>query len=51
MGRRIRQAAGRGGPEIWYRELVAGYSHLHFPDELSLTKTWKLLEQFPRTRK
>ena len=38
MGHRIRQAAGRGGPEIWYRELVAGYSHLHFPDELSLTK-------------
>ena len=33
MGRRIRHAAGRGGPEIWYRELVAGYSYLHFPDE------------------
>jgi hypothetical protein len=30
MGCRIRQTAGRGGPEIWYRELVARYSHLHF---------------------
>lgn len=38
MGRRIRQAAGRGGPEIWHRELVARYSYLRFPDELSLTK-------------
>lgn len=29
MGRRIRQAAGRGGSEIWYRELVTGYYYLY----------------------
>lgn len=38
MGHRIRQAAGRGSQEIWYRELVTGYPYLHFPDELPLTK-------------
>ena len=37
VGRRIRQAVGRGGPEIWYRELVPWYSYLHFHGKPSLT--------------
>ncbi len=51
MGRRIRQAAGRGCSEIWDRELVARYSYLHFHDKLSLTKLGKLLERFLKTRR
>ena len=37
MGYRIRQAVGRGGSQIWYRELVTRYAYLHFLYALSLT--------------